>query len=95
MMATAAAIAMAGRLVDELDGNNMLKRIISMTATKTTINKKYKWMGSTSSLQCCSGLRRIGGGLLLTGTNNGGSVALEDEDVEDDNVEGNGKECGD
>jgi hypothetical protein len=48
------------------------------------------WLGSSSPLQCCSVLRRMGGGPPLTGTNNGGSVALEDEDVEAD-----GDGCGD
>ena len=52
-------------------------------------------MGSSSPLRCCSGLRIIGGGLPLTGTNNGSSVALEDEDVEDDDVEDDGDGCGD
>ena len=61
--------------------------MISLTATKTTINKKYDkggWMGSSSPLRRCSGLRRIGGWPLQTGTNNGGGVASEDDDMEDD-----------
>ncbi len=61
--------------------------MISLTATKTTINKKYGeggWMGSSFPLRHCSGLRRIGGGPLQTGTNDGGGAALEDDNVEDD-----------
>ena len=38
-------------------------------------------MGSSSPLRCCSGLRRIGEGPPLMGTNKGGGVASEDEDV--------------
>ena len=74
------------------------KMMISLTAMKTTINKKYNkggWMGSSSPLQCCSGLRRIGRGPPRMGTKNDSSVALEDEDMEDDNVEDNGNECRD
>ena len=92
-MATAAAMAIAGQHTDERDCNGVSKTMISLTATKTTINKKYDkggWMRSSSPLRCCSGLRRIDGGPPLSGTNNGGGVALEDDDVEDD---GNG--CGD
>ncbi len=97
-MATAAAMAIAGQHLDEWDGNNMSKMMISLMATKMTINKKYNeggWMGFSFSLWHCSGLRRIGGGPLLAGTNNGSSAALEDEDVEDDNIEDNGNKCGD
>jgi hypothetical protein len=36
-------------------------------------------MGYSSPLQCCSGLRRIDGGLPQTGTDNGGGVASEDD----------------
>ena len=76
----------------------MSKTMFSLTATKTTINKKYGkvgWMGSSSPLRCCSGLRRIGGGPPVTGTNNGGGVASEGKDVEDDYVEDDGDGCGD
>ena len=92
-MATAAAMAIAGQHTDEWDCNGVSKTMISLTATKTTINKKYDkggWMRSSSPLRFCSGLRRIGGGPPLTGTNNGGGVASEDDDVEDD-----GDGCGD
>ena len=92
-MATAAAMAIAGQHTGEWDCNGVSKTMISMTATKTTINKKYDeggWMRSSSPLRCCSGLRRIDGGPPLTGTNNGGGVASEDDDVEDD-----GDGCGD
>ena len=92
-MATAAAMALVGQHTDEWDCNGVLKMMISLTATKTAINKKYNeggWMGSSSPLGCCSGLRTIGGGPPLMGTNNGGGVASEDEDVEDD-----GDGCGD
>jgi hypothetical protein len=92
-MATSAAMAIAGQHTDEWDGNGVLKTMISLTATKTTINKKYDeggWLGSSSPLRCCSVLRRMGGGPPLTGTNNGSGVALEDEDVEHD-----GDGCGD
>jgi hypothetical protein len=97
-MATAVAIAIAGQHTDKWDGNGVSKMMISLMATKTTINKKYNkggWMGSSSPLRCCSGLRRIGRGLPLTGNNNGGGVASEDEDVEDDDVEDNSNGCGD
>ncbi len=93
MMATTAAMAIAEQHTDEWDCNGLSKTMISLMATKMTINKKYNkegWMGSSSPLRCCSGLRRIGGGPPLTGTNNGGGVASEDDDIEDD---GNG--CGD
>jgi hypothetical protein len=86
-------MAIAGQLTDEWACNDVSKTTISLTATKTTINKKYNeggWMGSSSHLQCCSGLGRIGGGPPLTGANNRGGVASEDDDVEDDS---NG--CGD
>ena len=92
-MATSAAMAIAGQHTDKWDGNGVLKTMISVTATKTTINKKYDeggWLGPSSPLRCCSVLRRMGGGPPLTGTNNGGGVALEDEDVEAD-----GDGCGD
>ena len=98
MMAMAAAMAIAGQHLDKWDGNNVSKTMISLMATKMTINKKYNkggWMGSSFSLWHCSGLRRIGQGLLLTGTNNGSSVALEDEDMEDDDIKDNGNGCGD
>ena len=52
-------------------------------------------MGSSSPLQCRSGLRRIDGGPPLMGTNKGGDVASEDKDVENDDVEDNGEGCGD
>jgi hypothetical protein len=92
-MATSAAMAIAGQHTDEWDGNGVSKRMISLTATKMTINKKYNeggWLGSSSPLRCCSVLRRMDGGLPLTGTNNGGGVASEDED---DEADGDG--CGD
>ena len=92
-MATAAAMAIAGQHTDKWDCKDMSKTMISLTATKTTINEKYDkggWMRSSSPLRCYSGLRRIGGGPPLTGTKNGGGVALEDDDVEDD-----GGGCGD
>ena len=72
--------------------------MISLTETKTSINKKYGkggWKGSSSPLRRCSELMRIGGGPLLRGTNIGGGVAFEDEDVEDDDVEDGGGRCGD
>jgi hypothetical protein len=97
-MATAAAIGIEGQHTDEWDGNGVLKTMIFLMTMKTTINKKYNkrgWMQHSSPLTCCSGLRRISGEPPLTGTNNGGGVALENEDVEDDNVEDNGNGCGD
>ena len=79
-MAMSAATAMAGQRADEWDGNDMLTTMISLTAIKTTINKKINeggWMGSSSSpLRRCSGLRS-------TNNNNGGGGASEDEDLED------------
>jgi len=48
MMAMAAATAMAGQHADKWVGNDVSKTMISFTATKTTINKKYDeggWMG--------------------------------------------------
>ena len=80
MMAMSAATAMAGQRADEWDGNDMSTTMISLTAIKMTIDKKYNeggWMGSSSSpLRRCSGLRS-------TNNNNGGGRELEDEDVED------------
>ena len=80
MMAMSAGTAMAGQCADEWDGNDMLTTMISLTAIKTTINKKNNeggWMGSSSSPLCrCSGLRS-------TNNNNGGGGASEDEDLED------------
>ncbi len=46
-------MAIAGQHTDEWDCNGVLKTMISLTATKTTINKKYDeggWMGSSSPL---------------------------------------------
>ena len=57
-MAMAVATVMAGQRADEWDGDDVLMTMISLTATKTTINKKYDeggWMGSSSPLRCCSG----------------------------------------
>ena len=57
-MAMAVATVMAGQRVDKWDGDDVLMTMISLTATKTTINKKYDeggWMGSSSPLRCCSG----------------------------------------
>jgi hypothetical protein len=58
-MAMAVATVMAGQRADEWwDGDDVLMTMISLTATKMTINKKYDeggWMGSSSPLRCCSG----------------------------------------
>ena len=49
-------------------------------------------MGSSLPLGRCSELRRIGGGPPQMGTNNGGSGALEDDNVEDEDNKMGGSE---
>ena len=79
VMAAEPMTAKAGQHADKWDGKDVSVTMISLTAKKRTINKKYHegfWMGSSSPLvRCCSGLRRIGRGPPQMGTNNGSGVA--------------------